>query len=286
MGRSRKTRVLEANCEEEEVETNENEQDFSESSSSNEKSLYEILGVDKVASQQEIKRAYYKLALRLHPDKNPNNEEAKEKFQHLQKVMSVLGDEEKRAVYDQTGCVDDAELAGDDIQNLKAFFRATYKKVTEADIEEFEANYRGSDSERNDLLELYKKLKGNMDRLFCCMLCSDPKLDSHRYKDVIDESISAGEVKSTKAYEKWAKKVSKSKPPTSPLRLRKKSKKNSEDLYAIIAQRQNERKGKIDSMFSSLVQKYGGTEAIPEPSEEEFEAARRKLESRRTSKGK
>ncbi|KAK6149184.1 hypothetical protein DH2020_016709 [Rehmannia glutinosa] len=271
----------------------------------------EILGVEKTASQQEIKKAYYKLALRLHPDKNPDNEEAKEKFQQLQKVMSILGDEEKRAVYDQTGCVDDADLAGDVIQNLQTFFRAMYKKVTEADIEEFEANYRGSDSEKKDLLELYKKLKGNMEkyfsilffmavslhlsvhyliefvfRLFCCMLCSDSMLDSHRFKDMIDEAISAGELKSTKTYEKWAKKVSKTKPPTSPLRRRKKSKKNSEDLYAIIAQRQTERKGKIDSMFSSLVQKYGGGESVPEPSEEEFEAARRKLESRRTSKRK
>lgn len=279
MGKRKKTRASKDNAEEEEVKANDG------SSSSQDKSLYEILGVEKTASQQEIKKAYYKLALRLHPDKNPGDEEAKEKFQQLQKVMSILGDEEKRAVYDQTGCVDDADLAGDDIQNLRTFFRAMYKKVTEADIEEFEANYRGSDSEKIDLLNLYKKCKGNMHRLFCCMLCSDPKLDSHRYKDIIDEAITAGELNSTKAYDKWAKQVSETKPPTSPLRQRKKSKKNSEDLYAVIAQRQNERRGRIDSMFSSLVQKYGG-ETVPEPSEEEFEAARIKLERQRTSKRK
>ncbi|XP_011078868.1 chaperone protein dnaJ 6 [Sesamum indicum] len=281
MGKRKKTRVSEEDLENEDEEKRENQE--YRSSSSNEKSLYEILGVDKTASQQEIKKAYYKLALRLHPDKNPDDEEAKEKFQQLQKVISILGDEEKRAVYDQTGCVDDADLAGDAIQNLRTFFRTMYKKISEADIEEFEANYRGSDSEKKDLLELYKKCKGNMDRLFCCMLCSDPMLDSHRFKDIIDEAISAGELKSTKVYEKWAKKVSKTKPPTSPLRQRKKSKKNS-DLYAIIAQRQNERRGKIDAMFSSLVQKYGGGEAALEPSEEEFQATRRKLEKRRASK--
>ncbi|GFP89662.1 chaperone protein Dnaj 6 [Phtheirospermum japonicum] len=285
MGKRSKSRVSEEHIEDEDEEMEEDPEFFNGSSSSNDKSLYEILGVEKTASQQEIKKAYYKLALRLHPDKNPDDE-AKEKFQQLQKVISILGDEEKRAVYDQTGCVDDADLAGDVIQNLQTFFRTMYKKVTEADIEEFEANYRGSDSEKKDLLELYKKLKGNMDKLFCCMLCSSVMLDSHRFKDMIDEAISQGEVKSTKAYEKWAKKVSKTKPPTSPLRQRKKSKKNSEDLYAMIAQRQNERKGQIDSMFSSLVQKYGGSESAPEPSEEEFEAARRKLESRRTSKRK
>ncbi|KAK4432145.1 Chaperone protein dnaJ 6 [Sesamum alatum] len=285
MGKRKKSRVSEESLENEDEETRGNQEYRDGSSSSNEKSLYEILGVDKTASQQEIKKAYYKLALRLHPDKNPGDEEAKEKFQQLQKVISILGDEEKRAVYDQTGCVDDADLAGDAIQNLRTFFRTMYKKISEADIEEFEANYRGSDSEKKDLLELYKKCKGNMNRLFCCMLCSDPLLDSHRFKDIIDEAISAEELKSTKAYEKWAKKVSKTKPPTSPLRQRKRPKKNS-DLYAIIAQRQNDRRGKIDAMFSSLVHKYGGGEAAPEPSEEEFEAARRKLESGRTSKRK
>ncbi|EPS66592.1 hypothetical protein M569_08183, partial [Genlisea aurea] len=250
--------------------------------------LYHVLGVDRSASQQEIKKAYYKLALRLHPDKNHNDEEAKEKFQHLQKVISILGDEEKRAVYDQTGCVDDAELAGDGVQNLHAFFKAMYKKVvTEADIEAFEVNYRGSESEKNDLFELYNKYKGNMDRVFCCMLCSDPLLDSHRFKHMIEEAISAGTLKQRSAYEKWAKQVSKKKPPTSPLRRKKNGSSSSSDLFAVIAERQKERKGKIDSMFSSLVQKYGGGGgAIPEPSEEEFEAARRKLEKRQTSKRK
>ncbi|GER52491.1 chaperone protein dnaJ [Striga asiatica] len=287
MGKRSRTRVPEEHVEsEEEAEMEEDREFVDGSSSSNGKSLYEILGVEKTVSQPEIKKAYYKLALRLHPDKNPGDEEAKEKFQQLQKVISILGDEEKRAVYDQTGCVDDADLAGDVIQNLCTFFRAMYKKVTEADIEEFEANYRGSDSERKDLIELYIKLKGNMEKLFCCMICSDTMLDSHRFKDMIDEAISEGKLKSTKAYEKWAKKVSKTKPPTSPLRQRKKSQKNSKDLYAIIAQRQNERKGKIDTMFSTLVHKYGGCESAPEPSEEEFEVARKKLESRRASKQK
>ncbi|KHG08629.1 Chaperone dnaJ 6 -like protein [Gossypium arboreum] len=252
-------------------------------SSSNEKSLYEVLNVAKTASQQEIKKAYYKLALRLHPDKNPGDEEAKEKFQQLQKVISILGDEEKRAVYDQTGCVDDADLAGDVVENLKTFFRAMYKKVTEADIEEFEVNYRGSDSEKKDLFDLYKKCKGNMNKLFCSMLCSDPKLDSHRFKDLLDEAIAAGELKETKAYRKWANKVSEMKPPTSPLRRKEKSVKQSEsDLLAIISQRRNERKDRFDSMFSTLVSKYGGN-ADSEPTEEEFEAARRKVESRKAS---
>ncbi|KAK2983350.1 hypothetical protein RJ640_010727 [Escallonia rubra] len=284
-GNRKKARVSKDQIEDEE-DAQQRENDPPGQSSSVGKSLYEVLGVEKTASQQEIKKAYYKLALRLHPDKNPDDEEAKEKFQQLQKVISILGDEEKRALYDQTGCVDDADLAGDVVQNLKEFFRTIYKKVTEADIEEFEANYRGSDSEKNDLIDLYMKYKGNMNRLFCSMLCSDIKLDSHRFKDILDEAISTGELKSTKAYQKWAKQVSAAKPPTSPLRRRGKCKKESDNLYAIISQRQSERKGRLDSMFSSLMSKYGGSGLVPEPSEEEFEAAKEKLERRKASKSK
>ncbi|KAI3938189.1 hypothetical protein MKX01_009551 [Papaver californicum] len=277
MGRKKKTRVSEES--EEEIQ-----EDISQPSSSKDKSLYEILGVEKTASQQEIKKAYYKLALRLHPDKNPDDEEAKEKFQQLQKVISILGDEEKRALYDETGCVDDADFAGDVAQNMQEYFRTVFKKVTEADIEEFEANYRGSESEIKDLKELYQKHKGNMNRVFCSMLCSDPKLDSHRFKDILNEAIAADELKETKAYKRWVQQIDETKPPTDPLRRKKKSnklpKKESENLLAVITQRRSQRKEQFDSMFSSIVSRYSGSKSeSAEPSEEEFEAARKRLES-------
>lgn len=82
--------------------------------------------------------------------------------------------------------------------------------------------------------------------------------------------------------------MSETKPPTTPLARKRKSKKGSDDLYAMITQRQNERKGRLDSMFSSLISKYGGA-PLSEPTEEEFEATKAKLERRkksRKSKGK
>nr|CAB3449215.1 unnamed protein product [Digitaria exilis] len=247
-----------------------------------------ILGVEKTASQQEIKKAYYKLALRLHPDKNPGDEEAKEKFQQLQKVISILGDAEKRALYDETGITDDDALVGDAADNLQEYFRTMYKKVTEADIEEFEANYRGSDSEKKDLKDLYTKYKGNMNRLFCSMICSEPKLDSHRFKDIIDEAIAEGELESTKAYEKWAKKISKMEPPTNPLERRVKKKRKSEenDLILAISQRRAERKNQFNSILSSIMSKCDPKASSSEPTEEEFEQARQRLESKRAKKRK
>lgn len=64
---------------------------------------YKVLGLDKKASQGEIKKAYRKLARKLHPDLNPNDLEAQKKFQQLNEANEVLSDPEKRKKYDQYG---------------------------------------------------------------------------------------------------------------------------------------------------------------------------------------
>ena len=64
---------------------------------------YEILGVDRNAAADEIKRAYRKLAVKFHPDKNPDDAHAEEKFKELGEAYDVLMDEEKRAAYDRYG---------------------------------------------------------------------------------------------------------------------------------------------------------------------------------------
>ncbi len=67
------------------------------------KSYYDILGVKKDAKEEEIKKAYRKLARKFHPDVNPNNKEAESKFKDLSEAYAVLSDKEKREQYDRLG---------------------------------------------------------------------------------------------------------------------------------------------------------------------------------------
>lgn len=64
---------------------------------------YDVLGVDRDASQKEIKKAYRKLAQQYHPDRNPDDSDAEERFKEVQEAYDVLGDEEKRKQYDRGG---------------------------------------------------------------------------------------------------------------------------------------------------------------------------------------
>ena len=72
------------------------------------KNYYEVLGVDKNASPDEIKKAYRTLAKKYHPDLNDHSAEAEEKFKEVNEAYSVLSDEEKRNNYDTYGSADGA----------------------------------------------------------------------------------------------------------------------------------------------------------------------------------
>ena len=81
--------------------------------------FYKILGVSKDASQEEIKKAYRKLARKWHPDINPGNEEAEQKFKDISSAYQCLGDKEKRKLYDEFG--EDGLQAGFDAEKARQY---------------------------------------------------------------------------------------------------------------------------------------------------------------------
>ena len=91
---------------------------------------YKVLGIDKNATQEDIKKAYRKLARKLHPDLNPNDKEAHKKFQQVNEANEVLSDPEKRKKYDQHGKdwqhAEQFEQARQSRQQQQGFGRETF----------------------------------------------------------------------------------------------------------------------------------------------------------------
>ena len=83
-----------------------------------EKDYYQILGVDRNATPEQIKKAYRKLALKYHPDRNPGDKQAEEKFKEAAEAYEALGDPQKRRLYDQYG---HAGLRGTDFHSFSGF---------------------------------------------------------------------------------------------------------------------------------------------------------------------
>ena len=104
---------------------------------------YELLGVSKSASQDEIKKAYRKLAHKYHPDKNPDNKEAEAKFKEINNAYEVLGDAQKRKNYDRMGPAG-ANFAGGMNQGFGGF-----------DGVQFDFNNMGGMEDINDVFETF-----------------------------------------------------------------------------------------------------------------------------------
>jgi molecular chaperone DnaJ len=83
---------------------------------------YEVLGVPKTATKDDIKKAYRKLAIQYHPDKNPGDKNAEEKFKEATEAYEILGDEQKRQAYDQFGFAGVEGMAGTSQQDYANVF--------------------------------------------------------------------------------------------------------------------------------------------------------------------
>src|SRR5882672_8288164 len=88
---------------------------------------YDILGVKRDADEEEIKKAYRKLAVKFHPDKNPGDKTAEESFKELGEAYEVLSDPQKRAAYDQFGHAAFDRRAGGGFHDPTEVFRNVFE---------------------------------------------------------------------------------------------------------------------------------------------------------------
>lgn len=170
---------------------------------------YETLGVPESATESEIRSAYKKLALKNHPDKVAASERdtAHKAFQDIAFAYAVLSDSKRRERYDRTGNTAESALDDEDF-DWADFFRARYSEVTAQRLHDFEAEYKGSEEERQDLLKAYKKTRGNMSRIYEEVMLSNCLNDEERFQQLIRDAIDSDEVS---GYDAFLKETEKSK---------------------------------------------------------------------------
>lgn len=154
--------------------------------------FYELLGVSEKATDKEIKKAYHKLSLLVHPDRVDENhkEIATEKFKVLGRIHSILQDKDKRKIYDDCGEFDDE---ADSTFNWTEYWMSMFKKIEISDIQKYEQEYIGSEYERRDIKRAYESGRGNMNVLL--EMVSFSNCDSEeRLKGIVREMIDNGEV--------------------------------------------------------------------------------------------
>ncbi|XP_072019953.1 dnaJ homolog subfamily C member 9-like [Amphiura filiformis] len=158
------------------------------------RNLYEILSLDKKANANEVKKGYYKLSLKVHPDRVSDDDRdiATAKFQTLGKIYAVLSDKSKRNLYDETGEVDD-EIDMEQDKDWYDYWRILFKKVEVKDIQEFEEKYKGSDEEVADLKKAYLEHEGDMEKILEDVMCST-KEDEPRFRKILNKLIKKKEI--------------------------------------------------------------------------------------------
>ncbi|PMP69261.1 MAG: molecular chaperone DnaJ [Thermodesulfobacterium geofontis] len=154
------------------------------------KDYYAILGVPRDATQEEIKRAYRRLALKYHPDRNPGNKEAEEKFKEISEAYEVLSDPEKRAIYDAygySGLKSTGYRGFEDISDIFKAFSDIFEEFFDFSFEE-KVHTRpkdGADLSYEIVLDFEdlfqdKKVKLEMEKFEVCEVCKGLGYDPER----------------------------------------------------------------------------------------------------------
>ena len=156
------------------------------------KDYYDLLGVKRDSSQDDIKKAYRKLAIKYHPDKNPDNPEAEIKFKEVSEAYSILSDREKRQNYDVYGHEGVSQsFSGFDPRDIFGHFENMFGGFTHSAGDQRmwkSVRQRGSDTRFKVNIELEEVLSGCsknvlIKKIVCCQICK-----GQGFKDKSDTS--------------------------------------------------------------------------------------------------
>ncbi|KAM3862696.1 dnaJ homolog subfamily C member 9 [Diretmus argenteus] len=233
--------------------------------------LYEVLGTVKEATDADIRRSYYKVSLRVHPDRAPEDPLATEKFQVLGKLYAVLSDKEQRAVYDEQGVVDEESDILSQDRSWEDYWRVLFPKITVQDIQEFESKYKGSEEEREDVIQLYIQHQGDMDAITASALCCSQD-DEPRLCSILRSAIKAGEITAFPAFTRESDKKKKARKKRADKEREEAEEMQKElglgdqedSLAMVLKQRQQSREQNFNSFLSDLEAKYANKGGKPQ----------------------
>ena len=182
--------------------------------------LYEVLNCEADADKAKLRKSYYRTALKVHPDKNPNDPKAAKSFQAVSLAYQILQNPELRQEYDETGVIphndaldDEAHGDGDDtsVDTWKQYFDQIFGKVTVSKIDDFAQKYKCSDEECRDVLKEFKKHKGNLLKMLEFVMLSEPRDALRWVDDYLRPAMENGEADTTfrEAMEKSLHKINK-----------------------------------------------------------------------------
>jgi len=275
--------------------------------------LYAVLKVEKTATVAELKKAYRKLALKVHPDRAKGDKEAAtRKFQCLSKVYKILSDAGSRQAYDQTGEVpeDGVHFDKDPNKTWTDYFNELFPKVTTNRLDEDKQKYQNSDEERDDLKRAYTDSGGSMATILNTVIhCTAG--DEKRFRKMLNAMIKGKEVTAFPKYtdeskaDKLARRTSLQKEAKEADELmeeiaKKRGAKKPEsesDLFAMIRAKKHSGLNALDALAAKYAPKPGSKKrrksdpALEEPSDEEFAKIQAKVMAKKNktksaSKGK
>ena len=144
------------------TEEEDSKEDLTSENNPQSPNLYSLLGVEKTATNAEIKKAYRRLVFMYHPDKNKTDPDAGAKFANISRAYKILSNPDSRKIYDDTGDYDDEDAEKINISETLNYFRKIHNPK---DIEIFQKKYLNSKDEEEDLINFYKSNDGDIKKI-------------------------------------------------------------------------------------------------------------------------